>query len=127
MKEGLALGLDFGTTTIGVAIGNPVTRTASKLATVKYGRGDAAEKLSGLIEKWKPTALVVGYPLDGDGKEQPMSRKAAKFADSLRERYRIETVLVDERYSSAAARAEAAPKEVDAKAAEIILQAWFDG
>ena len=126
MKKGLVLGFDFGTTTIGVAVGNQITRTSNSLTTVKYGGDDPAERLVDIIGKWRPSALIVGYPLGKDGSEQRMSRKAADFAETLRARYGIRTELVDERYSSAVARTEASAGEVDAKAAEIILQAWLD-
>ncbi len=57
-----------------------------------------------------------------------MSKRAKQFAEDLRRQYQIDTVLVDERYTSSLARS-GSPKggDVDAKAAEIILQAWLDG
>lgn len=122
----MVLGLDFGTSRIGVAVGNTVTRTARELTTVAYRRRDAADSIAGIVAEWKPAALVVGHPLDRDGQAQRMSKKAEEFAGSLRERYGIETTLIDERYSSSSARAEKGPPAgVDSRAARIILEDWL--
>lgn len=125
--EGIVLAFDLGTTRTGVAIGNCVTRKAQGLRTVRHGRQDAAEAVSGLVRDWGPQALVVGHPLDADGGPQPMTRRAERFARSLAERFGLRTFLVDERHTSAVARAQAGRDQVDAKAAEIILQDWLDG
>lgn len=126
MEEGIVLAFDFGTTRIGVAVGNRLTRTARALRTVRHA-GDGAAAVDPLVREWAPSALVVGLPLDADGRTQPMARRAERFARSLVRRHGIRTLLVDERHTSAVARSQVPKEQVDAKAAELILQDWLDG
>jgi putative pre-16S rRNA nuclease len=131
------LGFDFGQRLIGVAVGTRLSG-ARPLATV--GHSDAGPdwtRIGALIGEWRPARLVVGLPLTLDGAEQAMSRAARAFAAELGTRYRLDVALVDERLSSAeAARRFAAMRaagtarrkhaaEVDAIAAQVILENWF--
>ena len=130
------LGFDFGTRVIGVAVGNRLTG-ARALTTV--GNGDAPDwvRLDALIGEWRPARLIVGLPLMLDGSEQAMTRAARAFGDALAARYRIDVALVDERLTSheagrrfAARRAAGSAKrkhaaEIDAIAAEVILENWL--
>lgn len=124
--EGTVLAFDFGLKRVGVAVGNTVTRSGHPLAVV------AAETNAGkfaaigkLIEEWHPARLVVGLPLHPDGAEHEMTRRCRRFANQLTGRYGIETILVDERYSSAVLTSERGRPD-DAEAAAIILQQYFD-
>ena len=130
------LGFDFGTRVIGVAVGNRLTG-ARALTTV--GNGDAPDwqRLDALVREWRPAALIVGLPLMLDGSEQAMSRAARAFADAIGQRYGIGVKLTDERLTSneaqrrfAARRAAGRAKrkhaaEIDAIAAEVILENWL--
>jgi putative pre-16S rRNA nuclease len=130
------LGFDFGTRVIGVAVGNRLTG-ARALTTV--GNGDTPDwvKLDALIGEWRPAMLIVGLPLTLQGDEQAITRAARAFGDALGERYGIGIALVDERLTSheagrrfAARRAAGSAKrkhatEIDAIAAEVILENWL--
>lgn len=119
------LGFDFGTRRIGVAIGNGVTRAARPLTTIDAVENEARwTALGTVIDEWEPVALVVGIPRYPDGAPHAMTARCERFAHQLEARYRLPVARVDERYSSAVAeRAD----DVDAAAAAIILQQWFDG
>lgn len=129
------LGFDFGLKRIGVAVGQGVTKTASPLQTLaaKSGVPDWHE-IKKLISKWRPDALIVGIPLNMDGTEQKMSQHARAFADQLRKRCEIPVHEIDERLTSKEARARLFTQggfkalqdgQVDAMAAQLILQNWF--
>jgi putative Holliday junction resolvase len=124
MTDGAVLAFDFGTRRIGVAIGNGVTREARPLTTVEAaGSAGPWATLGKLICDWQPTQLVVGIPLYPDGTPHEMTARCERFARQLEGRFRLPVERVDERYSSAvAARAD----DVDAAAAALILQQWFD-
>lgn len=124
--EETVLAFDFGLKRIGVAVGNTVLRRGQPLTVI------AAESNAGkfaaigeLIDEWRPARLVVGLPLHPDGAEHEMTRRCRRFANQLSGRYGIETVLVDERYSSAVLTSERGRPD-DAEAAAIILQQYFD-
>ncbi|GAB2592964.1 Holliday junction resolvase RuvX [Dyella jejuensis] len=133
-----ALGFDVGSKLIGVAVGNRVTASARALGTIAM-REDQPDwtALDALRGEWLPDSLVVGLPLTLDGEEQPASRRARRFAEYLRERYRVPVVLIDERHSSreaaqrfADARAAGLKRrrdaaQIDAEAAAVILERWL--
>jgi putative Holliday junction resolvase len=119
-------GFDFGIKRIGIAVGNTLTGQAQPLAVVKAIDNAARFKQIGeLIEQWRPARLVVGEPLHPDGAEHEMTLRCRRFANQLHGRYNLPVHLVDERYSSAVIQAKRG-EIIDAKAAAIILQQYFD-
>lgn len=130
------LAFDFGTRSIGCAIGQSITGTAQALAAFKAQDGipnwEAIEKV---IQEWQPNLLVVGLPLNMDGTEQPLTQRAKKFANRLSGRFKLPVQLQDERLTTVEARAEifarggfkALKKEkIDSISACLILESWFD-
>ncbi|GGA34718.1 Holliday junction resolvase RuvX [Dyella nitratireducens] len=132
------LGFDVGSKLIGVAVGNRVTVSARAIATIAM-RDDAPDwaALDALRSEWLPDSFVVGLPLTLDGEEQAASKRARRFAERLRERYRMPVSMVDERHSSleaaerfAHARAAGLKRrrdavQLDAEAAAVILERWL--
>jgi putative holliday junction resolvase len=124
MTDGVVLAFDFGVRRIGVAIGNSVTHEARPLVTVDAaGSVGPWAAIGKLIEDWHPARLVVGVPLHPDGAPHEMTARCERFARQLEGRFRLPVERVDERYSSAAATGAV---DVDAAAAALILQQWFD-
>jgi putative Holliday junction resolvase len=68
------LGFDFGTLRIGIAVGQSITGTATALCTInsRNGKPDWG-KITELIDRWRPDALVVGLPLHDDGSASDIS------------------------------------------------------
>jgi putative holliday junction resolvase len=136
LRSGTVLGFDFGAKRIGVAVGEHQLKLAHPLATIdaedRERRFAAIDKL---VAEWRPAHLVLGLPLAADGTEHEMTRRARRFGRQLNERYRLDVKLVDERYSSTAAEESLRSQHVDlrynknlidAAAAQIILQEYFD-
>ncbi len=136
----LVLGFDFGAKRIGVAAGDTLTRKASPLDVVSLGAGgNDWTAVSNLIERWRPSLLVVGIPYNEDGSESPMTGRTRTFADDLGRRTGLKVALSDERYSSleaegrlrdlrqSGARTRRIRKEdIDRTAACIILERWLE-
>ncbi len=120
------LAFDFGLKRIGVAVGNSVVRQAQPLTIITAPTNDAKfAAIATLLKEWQPARCIVGLPRHPDGAEHEMTVRCRRFAHQLQGRYGVATVLVDERYSSAVIpqkRGEA----IDAQAAAIILQQYFD-
>jgi putative Holliday junction resolvase len=120
------LGFDFGVKRIGIATGNSLTGHAEPLTVIAAVDNATRFKAIGdLIDQWRPARLVVGEPRHPDGAEHDMTLRARRFANQLHGRFDLPVDLVDERYSSAVLR----PRRgeiIDAKAAAIILQQYFD-
>lgn len=120
------LGFDFGLKRIGVAVGNTVIRQAQPLTIISAPTNDGKfAALAALIEEWKPALCVVGLPRHPDGAEHEMTVRCRRFANQLHGRFDVAIVLVDERYSSAVISRQRG-ELIDAQAAAIILQQYFD-
>jgi putative Holliday junction resolvase len=132
MAEGTVLSFDFGTRRIGVAIGEPLLGRARALTTIEGEANDHRfAAIAQLIAEWQPARLVVGLPLSLDGTPHEMTARCRRFAHQLEGRFRLPVAMVDERLSSAEAEAgmRGGRKDkaaIDAEAARIILQDWFD-
>lgn len=136
-KEGTILALDFGLKRIGVAIGETLLGSANPLATIKADTNEARfSAIARLIQEWRPVCLVVGLPLALDGSSHAMSARCRRFANQLHGRFGLPVTMVDERLTSTAADTQlreagvgwqARRERVDAVAAQLILQDYFDG
>ncbi|PZX29376.1 Holliday junction resolvase [Cupriavidus phytorum] len=127
-RDGTVLAFDYGEKKIGVALGNFITREARALTIVPNitveGRFEA---VAALIQEWNPVQLIVGMPVNPEGGEQPSMKLARRFGNQLNGRFGLPVEWVDERYTSrAASMAGARRGELDAEAARIILQQYFD-
>lgn len=129
------LAFDYGERRIGVAMGNLVLREARALTVVaNLNRDVRFAEMGKLIAEWQPELIVVGLPCHPDGTPHEMTQQARRFGNQLNGRFNVPVVWVDERYSSVAAAAALADAGVkvsqktslDAEAARIILQQYFD-
>ena len=137
MKSETYLGFDYGTKRIGVAVGNTVSGSATALDTiaVKNEQPDWLH-ITRLIEEWQPDALIVGWPIQMDESDNPVTPKAKRFGNRLHGRYQIMVHHVDERLSSHMALSEIREAGynrkrsrglVDSYAAREILQTFLNG
>lgn len=121
--EDIALGFDFGTRRIGVAVGSAAGAPARPLCVIASGSTRMWDQITVLIEEWQPSVLVVGVPRHPDGKPDQMTARCERFARQLEGRFGRVVARVDERYSSAVVGGAAARDE---EAAAVILQQWLD-
>lgn len=120
------LAFDFGLKRIGVAVGNTLIRQAQPLQVIDAPTNDGKfEAIGGLIAEWQPGRVIVGLPLHPDGAEHAMSARCRRFANQIHGRFGVDTVLVDERYTSAVLVARR-DQPIDHEAAALILQQYFD-
>jgi len=120
------LGFDFGLKRIGVAVGNTMIRQAQPLKVISAATNDEKfAAIAELIGEWRPDLCIVGLPRHPDGAEHEMTVRCRRFANQLHGRFGVDTALVDERYSSAVLP-QRRDELIDAKAAAIILQQFFD-
>jgi putative Holliday junction resolvase len=126
------LAFDYGEKRIGVAVGNLLMKEARALTIIpNRNRIYRFEAVGALIAEWRPDALVVGLPLHPDGTPHAMTQQAKRFGNQLNGRFNLPVTWVDERYSSVEAIAQddklkRRGAEVDAQAARVILQQYFD-
>ncbi|WP_346797006.1 Holliday junction resolvase RuvX [Halomonas sp. Bachu 37] len=131
----LVLAFDFGTRRIGVAVGNEMLHSARELTplTARDGIPDW-QVVTRLVDEWQPDLFVVGLPINMDGSESEMSKRARKFGNRLHGRYGKPCTMVDERGSTREAKSIAREaghsgnyraQSVDGIAAVLILEGWF--
>lgn len=129
------IGFDFGLARIGVAVGQTITQTANPLDTLKAKDGKPDwQKVEQLLTQWQPFRVIVGEPLNMDGSEQEITKRARKFANQLHGRFGVQVELLDERLTSVAAREEIfadggyrklKKSQIDSIAAALILESWL--
>ncbi|MDT9587150.1 MAG: Holliday junction resolvase RuvX [Candidatus Arsenophonus melophagi] len=136
MTNTIIIAFDFGTLSIGAAIGQQITATASPLKAIKakHGKPNWLE-IENILKEWKLEFAIIGLPLNMDGTEQPISRKARKFANCLHLHFGIKYALHDERLTTIEARAKLFnhggyralnKSKIDSMAAVILLESWFE-
>ncbi|MDR3323158.1 MAG: Holliday junction resolvase RuvX [Zoogloeaceae bacterium] len=133
---GTVLAFDFGLKRTGVAVGETALGQAHPLSVITAGND--AERLAAiarLVAEWQPELLVVGCPTHVDGTPHDMTARAHDFARALQERFHLPVRKADERLTSREAEtrlketgktARAIKPLLDAVAAQLILQTWFD-
>ncbi len=132
------LGFDFGLRSIGVAVGNRLTGTATPCGAVRADTGKPDwPTLDAVLAEWQPDALVIGLPLNMDDSESELCDAARRFSRRLSARYHLPAFMVDERLSTREASgrlsgdqqtARSRPRskaETDASAACVILETWL--
>jgi putative Holliday junction resolvase len=130
------LGIDLGSRRIGVAVSDGLGLTAQPRATLaRHGGMRDMQSIATAVKEADADRIVLGLPLDPEGKEGPAAQRARVFADKLRTTLNLPVELVDESFSTveaeevllAANMSRARRKQVvDKMAAAIILQRWLD-
>ncbi|CAI8953464.1 MULTISPECIES: Holliday junction resolvase RuvX [Priestia] len=132
------LGLDVGTKTIGVAVSDEMGWTAQGIETIKIADEQMEQsypRLQQLIDEYSVEKIVVGLPKNMNGTIGPRGEACIEFADNVKEKLNIETMMWDERLSTMAAErvllsADVSRKKrkkvIDKMAAVMILQGYLN-
>ncbi|KNC94647.1 Holliday junction resolvase RuvX [Trabulsiella odontotermitis] len=134
--SGTLLAFDFGTRSIGVAVGQRITGTARPLNALKAQDGNPDwNSIERLLKEWQPENVIVGLPLNMDGTEQPLTARARNFANKIHGRFGVKVTLHDERLSTVEAKSGLFERggfralnkgSVDSASAVIILESFFE-
>ena len=129
------MGFDYGLRRIGVAVGQMITGTASPLAPLRAQSGAPDwQAVQALLMEWQPSVVVVGEPLQMDGSDSEITRRARKFARRIHGRFGLKVVMADERLTSFEVkgwvRERCGPQNfgdfaVDSLAAMVIVEQWL--
>ncbi|MGI8496093.1 MAG: Holliday junction resolvase RuvX [Gemmatimonadaceae bacterium] len=130
---GRVLAIDYGERRIGLAVSDPSRTIASPAGHLlrRAGKRPPIAEMIRQAELHEATAFVVGLPLDDAGEDGPRATEVRRIAAELARRTGRPVMLVDERYTTAAAlRAVRAmggstrgrKGDIDALAATILLQ-----
>lgn len=103
MRSGVRLGIDVGQARVGIARSTPDATVAVPVATLE--RATAISGIAALALEWKPVELVVGLPINLQGKDTASTADARAFAAELVEVGVGPVRMVDERLSTVSASA----------------------
>ncbi len=130
------LGFDFGTKSIGVAVGQEITGTAAPLCAIKARDGIPNwDEIEAIYQQWQPQLVVVGLPLNMDGSNQQVTFGAKKFANRLHNKFKVKVATHDERLTTVDAKArlfdlggykKLGKDSVDSASACLILESWME-
>src|SRR5512139_2067167 len=130
------LAVDHGEKHIGLALSDPTATIASPLRVIKHvSRLMDAAQVANLAAENDVTLIVIGQSYDDEGRPNLAGRRAAKFADALKEQIQIPVILWDESFSTQDARAARVEMGVSRKkraghmdelAAVMILKSYLD-
>jgi putative Holliday junction resolvase len=132
-ERGRLLGIDYGERRVGLAISDPSGTIAAPAGAIvrRAGKRPPIAEIIRRGESLEARGFVIGLPLDGNGDETPRSAEVRVVAAELTKRTGLGVEMVDERYSTAAAKraihemggsSRERKGDVDALAATIILQ-----
>ena len=138
------LGIDFGTVRIGLSYGDELGVAVPIAAATAADVAGRLSQIGDEIRRRRIERLVVGYPLNMDGSAGFKAREVDGFIARLTKEFGLPIDRIDERLSSYAADASAAPRskrgarnkqallrerrsgERDSRAAAVILQDYLD-
>lgn len=133
------MAFDFGLKRIGVAVGDLELGIAHPVTTLSVETNvDRLAAVEKLVTEWQPTQFVIGeaqYEDAANHEPHPIAHLAKKFGNRLTEQYHLPITYVNEFLSSTEAASQlkeqgvtgrAQKTQLDAVAAQIILQAYFD-
>jgi putative Holliday junction resolvase len=130
-----AVGIDLGSTRIGVAVSDPSGVLASPYEVVPRDER-SHDRLRAIVEEVGAERVIVGLPLSLDGRKGPAARAIEAEVAELREVFDVPVELYDERFTTVTAhqqlaasgqRSRARRATVDQAAAAVLLQSWLDG
>lgn len=134
--HGRLIGIDGGTTTLGLALSDVTRMIASPLETIQRTKFTAdAKRLLELCATHEIAGLVLGLPRNMDGTEGPRAQGTRALARNLNKLTPLPILLWDERLTTAQAErmlidADTSRKKrdavIDKLAATVILQSALD-
>jgi putative Holliday junction resolvase len=130
------LAIDFGVKRIGIALCDPLFTFAYPYKTLLNGP-NLWKELKEIVTLQSVSKIILGMPVKENGQDTAISDVVLKFKNQLENKFKIEVVLRDERYTSSIAQEfiiktvtkKSKRREkglVDRSAAAIILQDYLD-
>lgn len=119
------LAIDYGDKRVGIAYGNSIARIANP-SEVFENNDDIYLKLLNLAKELNVQRVVVGLPRNMDGSLGYQALATQEFAGQLGAKLDVPIILQEETLSSLEAKQAFPAAPIDAAAAAIILQRYFD-
>ncbi len=129
------MAIDYGTSSVGVALTDPLAVIAQPYLTIKYSaKRSLIDRLKSIIKENEVRLVLIGNPISHQGTATALSEEIAAFAGKLAGSTGVEVKLWDERLTSKYADARLRElgltrrqrtKKIDQVAAAIILEEYL--
>lgn len=137
LRSRRAIGLDFGSRRIGVALSDDRGVVATPYEVIKRIGDRRVEhgRIEQIVAETGAVMVVAGLPRSLDGTDGHAAMLVGSELNALRRRLEVPVIEVDERFSTVTAaqslrragmRAKRQREHIDAVAAAVILQSWLD-
>jgi putative Holliday junction resolvase len=128
------LGVDFGDARTGVAVSDPLGITAQPREAVREkDPARAAVRVAEIARVVDAAEIVIGLPVNMNGREGPRAKKAREFGALVEEAAGLPVAYWDERLTSMQAAdilkgrgARKRKAKIDVVSAQLILQSYLD-
>ena len=132
------LGVDYGEKRIGLAISDPLGIIAQGLKFISaedFFQKKGIEEFKEVIEEFKISTIVMGFPLNMDGSIGRKGNEVQSFVEQLKKHISLPFVMWDERLTTVTAEnilinadlsRKRRKKVIDKISAAIILQGYLD-
>lgn len=135
------LAIDYGMKRIGLALSDEGGRFATPFEVLDLSTDESIEMIVQLVKAESIQQIVIGFPLNMDGTQSPMSKRVIDFARILKSKSGLDPIFIDERLSSFDAEQQLLDmkksgakmtrkmkkERFDALSAASFLQAYLDG
>ena len=99
-KSPSILSIDYGERYFGFAIKLKNETTTFSLSVVDTKISDLFDNLDSHIKEYDPSIIIIGYPIGLSGNKSRMSDEVDKFVEIITNRFNIDIIKVDERFTS---------------------------
>ncbi len=121
---GRILGIDYGKKWIGIAISDPLKIIAKPLEEINLKEKDILEEIAKILKEFEIEKIIIGFPLTMSGKEIEICEEIKKIKKEIEEKFKIETILWDERFTTKIVKD--LKKESHKNAAAVLLQDYLN-
>ena len=131
------LGIDFGTSRIGLSLSDPLLILAQPYETLKND-SETMHRIVDIVEREQVGQVIVGMPLNLKGQKGKKALEVEQFVGRLKEHLRVEVMVWDVRFTTLMAHQtlrrmgtkkrdrETNKGRIDAMAASLLLQSYLD-
>jgi putative Holliday junction resolvase len=93
------MGIDHGAVRVGIAISDPMQIIARPYKVI-INNDDLLDKITNIIKKENIGKIILGLPLNLDGKDTQKTNEVRDFAEKLKKDISVPVILWDERYTT---------------------------
>ena len=128
------IGIDYGEVRVGIALSDPLKIISKPLITLTNDE-NLLENLEKIISEKNVEKIIVGYPIGMKGQKTLQTEKVDNFILTLKSKFDLNILVVDERLSSVSATNSLIKQGIktghnksliDNTSAAIILQEYLD-